>query len=191
MSRRWWLIVLGAIAVVLVGAGLVQAFGGGAGDSNTTTTTAAQAAETWAGGVCGALGTWKQDVTTAVTSAKSNITKDGLTKALDDVKTATSKLHDSLAAVGDPPTPAADQARTALQTLQDALQKQVDAIKQALDNASGVAGLAAAAPTITASFTAMKAAFSTAASSLRSLPTGTLATGFSDAPACQSLGSNA
>ena len=123
---------LGLLAAVIALAA-TPALGGCGGDDETS------AGEQWAGSVCSELSTWVTSVETAITSLTDNplsLDKEAVQAATTDVKGATDKLVDGLAALGPPETEAGSQAKSELDSLGTQLQQQLDEVQQETDAGS-------------------------------------------------------
>jgi len=143
----------------------------------------------WANGVCSAVGTWKDSLTSAAEPLKSgNVSKDSLQTAANDVKSATDTLQSDLKDLGKPNTQAGQQAQDEINTLTSELQTDVDTIKSAAEGASGVSGISSAVTTATTTVSTMKAQVSSTVTSLKQLDAkGELNTAFKQADSCQQL----
>jgi len=94
-----------ALASLLVLAVLAAGCGGGGGKDTTS-------AQDWADGVCSAINTWTDSLSSAGQSLSGgNLSKDSLESAAGDVKDATSQLKDDLSGLGTPDTKSGDQAK--------------------------------------------------------------------------------
>lgn len=173
-------------AVVLLAAGC-----GGSSDSGGTTGSNSDTPPTteWADGLCTAISTWKSTISSiGDTITGGDISKDSLTSAVDDAKSATETLTSDLDALGTPDTDAGQQAKDSIDQLSTELRDDVTTIQDELDSASGLTGLIAAIPTITKSLADMGTQISTAISDLESLDArGELESAFEDASSCDEL----
>ena len=171
--------VLAAAAVLAAGCG-----GGGGGSSSGTSSP-----DAWADGVCSALTTWANSLTTATSSLKGNLSKDSLKSASDDVTQATDKLASDLKSLGKPDTQAGDKAKSTLDTLSSQLSQDVDTIKKTADDASkGNGGIVQAVSTISTTLTTAGNQVQTAFSSLQQLDTkGELEKAFQNSASCKKL----
>ena len=143
----------------------------------------------WANGVCSAVSTWKDSLTSAAEPLTSgNISKDSLQSAADDAKSATDTLQSDLKDLGKPNIEAGQQAQDQINTLASDLQADVDTIKNATNGASGVSGIASAVTTAKTTVSTMKTQVSSTFTSLKQLDaTGDLTTAFQQADSCQQL----
>ena len=168
---------LGLLAVVIALA--ATALGGCGGDDETS------AGEQWAGSVCSEMSTWVTSVETAVTSLTDNplsLDKEAVQSATTDVKGATDKLVDGLAALGPPETEAGTQAKSELDSLGTQLQQQLDEVQQETDAGS------LSIVTVTAALSNASSAVKSTYESLKSIDSdGELRDGFENADTCDSL----
>jgi hypothetical protein len=127
-----------AFAVALVASAALLAAGCGKNDQPT-------AAE-WTDDLCSAITTWQSSITSIVTSLQSNgLTKDSLTSAFDDAKTATNELTSTLGDLGKPDSESGQQAQDAVDQLSSEISSDIQTIQDAVENASGVSGFLNAA----------------------------------------------
>ena len=168
-------------AVVAVAAVVVLAFlAAGCGsdkssESNPTTD--------WANGVCGAVTTYRQSVTDAADSLKSNVSQAGFKDATNQVQKATDTFVDKIKSLGKPETNAGEQAKTTLDTLSGQLQTGLDTVKNAGDQ-----GLVQSLSTVTTALATAQTQIKTAFDQLKGLDAqGELSDAFKQASACDSL----
>jgi hypothetical protein len=176
------------VAVVVLVAGC-----GSNSSSKSTTTTASAASQrtAWANSVCAPLVTWKSTVKSIATQLGSQPSKSAISSSAKQAETATVTLMDSLKAVGKPPTPAADEAKSTVAQLRTDLSDAADQVKSATENVSGVQGTAAAASAVAATAKTLKSQVSSAAAKLKSLgPNGEWKQAFSEAESCKTLQSS-
>ena len=177
----------------LVAAVLLAAGCGSNGSSKSTTTTASTASQrtAWANSVCAPLVTWESTVKSTAAQLKSQPSKSGISSSAKQAETATQTLVDSLKAVGKPPTPAAEEAKSTLDQLRTELGDGADQIKNETENISGAQGIAAATSALTATTKTMKSQVSSAVTNLKSLgPNGEWKLAFSQAQSCKMLQSS-
>ena len=169
----------GACAAVL--AALAVA---GCGSSNTTTAT-----DTWATGVCTAITTWQNQLTSIENTVKSGgVTKDSINTAVTQAKDATNQLGDSLKKLGKPDTQAGQQAKDDVNQLSSELNKNVQTIQDAISNASGAAGVLTAVSTASSTLVTMGNQVSTTLTDLQKLdPKGEIQQAFKQSSSCKSL----
>ena len=104
----------------------------------------------WANGLCSSITTWQSEITTIVDSLKGgNLSQDSLTAAVDDAEEATRNFTTSLKGLGRPDTEAGQQAQDSVNELTTQIDDDMTKIQDTVSNASGVAGVIAAVPTIT------------------------------------------
>jgi len=176
--------VIGLAAVVIVFIA-VKAFGGK--DTTSSTTTTASAATAWADGTCGALVTWKDSVTAAAHSLKTTPTRDGVNQAVDDAKSATKTLADTVRGLDAPGTAAGAKAHDTISSLETQMQTGVSKLQSAAGKVSGLSGTVEAVSTISTTLVTMRDQLSAAADALRGLPTGELQDAVASSPSCGKL----
>ncbi len=175
-------------AATVVGAALLAAGCGGSSDSGDSSTDASPAAE-WADGLCTAISTW----TTSISSIGDSITagglsKDSLTGAVDDAKSATETFTSDIEGLGKPDTEAGQQAKESVDQLATDLKSEVATIDEALDGASGVAGILAAVPVISSALGTMGTEVTSTLSELEGLDAkGELESAFEGSSSCNDL----
>jgi len=175
------------LAATVAGAALLAAGCGGSSDS--TTTADVSPTTEWADGLCSAINTFTASITSIVDPIKSgDISKDSLTTAVDDAKSATDTLTSDLEGLGKPDTEAGQEAKDSVDKLSTDLKAEVTTIQGALDGASGIAGYIAAAPVILTSLGTMGTDVTSTITTLQGLGAkGELETAFKDAPSCSTL----
>jgi hypothetical protein len=162
---------------------------GSKSSNNTETTSPVAAATAWAGGVCLAFTTWKQDLVDASNSLKANPNQTQLYESVTAAKTATTDLKNTITGIGKPPVADSKTAQTALDSLRAQLTTSVNTIQSSIDGVSSVTEAAAVVPSVKTELQKMQTELKNAGSTLKELPSGTLHDGFAAAPNCQSLGS--
>jgi hypothetical protein len=142
--------------------------------------------EDWANGVCSSLSTWKTSITSATDSVRSgNVTKDSITGAVDDAKTATDKLTSDLKKLGKPNTSAGAEAQTTVDQLSTQVSDGVDTIQATVKNISSVSSALAAVSTVSTTLKTINNDISTAFKTLSNLQPGSeLQKAFQSAPDC-------
>ena len=139
MSKR-----LALIAAVAIAALLAAGCGSSSDSGDATPTTE------WADGLCSSITTWKSSITSIIDTLKAGgLTKDSLTTAVDDAQSATNTFTTSLKDLGRPDTDAGQQAQDSVNELTTQIDDDMTKIQDTVSNASGVAGILAAVPTIT------------------------------------------
>jgi len=176
MTKRLALIAALAVCALL-------AAGCGSSDSDTTPTTE------WANGLCTSITTWKTEITSIVDSLKGgNLSQDSLAAAVDDADEATRNFTSSLKSLGRPDTEAGQEAQDSVNELTTQIDADMATIQDAVSNASGVAGVLAAVPTIT---TAIQSAGNQIADTIAGFEDldakGELESAFKDADDCKTL----
>jgi hypothetical protein len=167
------------LAVLTAGCG---GDGGGGGDKTTS-------AQDWADGVCSAINTWTDSLSSAGQSLSGgNLSESSLTGATDDLKDATAQLKDDLSGLGTPDTESGDQAKQTTDELSKSIQDGVDTIEGAVKDATSGGGIVTAATTVTSTLSTMGNQVQTAFGDLKKLdPGGELESAFKDANSCKSL----
>ena len=131
MLKRILLVVVACTALVAAGCG-----GSDDSSSGTSETT------TWANGLCSAITTWTSSLSSIADTLKDgNLSKDALTSAADEAKTATEAFTSDLDELGTPDTDAGQQARDSIDQLSTDLKSDLTEIEDAIDGASGVSGI--------------------------------------------------
>jgi hypothetical protein len=186
MSSRTLRTVVIGVAVVVVAFVLFKALGDD-DNSSASTTTAASQADAWAEGTCNALVSWKGDVVAAANALKAKPTRDNAKQAVDDAKTATLTLTDSLSALGTPGTSAGSEAQDTVGALKTQMQTGLSKIQSAAAKLSGVSGSVEAVSTISSTLVTMRDQLTAAGNTLRNLPSGELENAIAGAPSCNKL----
>ena len=170
-----------ALGAAVVAAAAILAAGCGKNDQPTTSE--------WAGDLCSALTTWQSSITSIVTSLQSGgLTKDSLTSAFDDAKSATNELTSSLDDLGKPDTQSGQQARDAVDQLSSEMKANIQTIQDAVDNASGISGALTAAQVTKDTITKAGTQVSTTITTLQDSATqGELQSAFKSSSSCQKL----
>jgi hypothetical protein len=144
-------------------------------ESNSTTD--------WANSLCSAVTTYRQSVTDAADSLKSNVSQAGFKDATNQVQKATDTFVDTVKSLGKPDTKAGEQAKTTVETLSGQLQTGLDTVKNAGDQ-----GLVQSLSTVTTALATAQAQIKTAFDQLKGLDAqGELSDAFKHASACDSL----
>jgi hypothetical protein len=183
MSRLY---VLTAIAALV---GISFALTGCGSSSTKTTTSAASELETWAGGLCTAVGNYKASVAaTRATLHVRNLSRPALQVAAQDFSAATRELTHDLDELGPPPLPQPEEAKKIIGDLRAGLSKQGDKIRAVTTNASSTGDVEQAASNISDALTAATDEASHAVSELRKLdPKAEVEQAFNSADSCSSL----
>jgi len=176
--------LLGALASLLLLAVLAAGCGGGDGGGNKTTS-----AQDWADGVCSAINTWTDSLSSAGQSLSGgNLSKDSLESATNDVKDATAQLKDDLSGLGAPDTESGDKAKQTTDDLSNNIQEGVDTIEGAVKDATDGGSIVSAVTTVTSTLSTMGSQVQTAFNELEQLdPGGELESAFKNASSCKSL----
>lgn len=170
-----------AFAAVVVATAALLAAGCGKNDQPTTSE--------WANDFCSAITTWQSSITSIVTSLQSGgVTKDSLTSAFDDAKSATNELTSTLGDLGKPDTQSGQQAQDAVEQLSSEIKTDIQTIQDAVDNASGITGALSAAQTTKDTITKAGTQVSSTVTTLQGLDgQGELKDAFTSSSSCQTL----
>ena len=170
--------------------------GGDDESSSQTTTEASTGAQTgtstdeWANSFCSALTTWKNDLEEAAEPLTdlSSLSEESLQQAADDAKTATETLSDTLNDLGRPDISSGEQIRSSVQDLATDVENGADEIETAVEGVASVADIPSAIDTITTTVTDMGTEVDGAMQTLEGAdPSGELMTAFADADSCGEL----
>ena len=175
-----------AIAVLAL-AGLAAGCGGS--DSETETSPTAE----WADGFCGAVTDWTNELQTITQqfSDASNLSQDGLQSAADDVRTATQTLIDDLKDLGAPDTDSGQEVKSSLDSLSTTLDTETSTIEDTADGVSSIADLPSAISKISASLGALGTAFSQTLQTIEDADaSGELQSALQDSPDCADITSS-
>lgn len=177
----------GATAVLSV-ALIAFAFGCGS-NAEPTTGSSAQSQQVWANSVCNAFLSWESSVKSIGQGLKGQArSKSAIQQAAREVQGASTTLRTTVKSLGKPPTPAAAQAKSIIQTLANELQSAGAAVNDALSKASGAKGVGQAASVAQQQVTKAFSDVSAAVTQLQSLNAqGTWKKAFSSAQSCQAL----
>jgi hypothetical protein len=152
-----------------------------------------ETAQEWANSFCSSVTTWKNSVTSTVSSLKgSSLTKDSITSAFDDFKSATKTFENDVKKLGKPPTKSGDQAKQDVDNLTSQVDDSVQALQSAVNNASsGAGGILSAVSVASTEFTKVKTEVQSTFQSLQQLePGGELQQAFQQSESCKSLKSS-
>ena len=166
--------------------------GGDDESSSQTTTEASTGASTdeWADSFCSALTTWKNDLEEAAEPLTdlSSLSEESLQQAADDAKTATETLSESLNGLGRPDISSGEQVRSSVQDLATDVENGADEIETAVEGVASIADIPSAIDTITATVTDMGTEVDGAVQTLEDADlSGELVTAFADADSCGEL----
>jgi hypothetical protein len=173
MKRR---ALIGAVGVAALLLSLAAAGCGGSKSSTSETTVQ------WANGVCGAVSTWKNQLTKLAGSIRANgLSEQSLQTTASSIQAATKTMANTLKSLGAPKTDAGTKAKQSVDALAKQLSENAAAIKKAFNSAT----IAEAATTIATSFASMQATAKQTVSTLQSLDTkGELKDAFEQADKC-------
>jgi hypothetical protein len=177
-----------ALASVLALAVLAAGCGGGGGSSSSST----KSPEEWADGLCSAINTWTDSLTTASQSVTGgNLSENSLKQAASDLKDSTAQLKDDLEGLGKPDLDSGDQAKEDVDTLSSNISDGVDKIDGAIKDAQNGGSVVNALTTVTSTISTMGTQVQTTFNELKSLdPAGELKSAFENASSCNSLPSS-
>lgn len=147
----------------------------------------------WASGFCSAITDWTDELqnVTSQFSDTSNLSEEGLQSAAEDVRTATQTLVDDLKDLGRPETASGEEVENSLNELSDTLESETAEIEDTAEGVSNLTQLPAAITTITSSLSAMATSFSTTLTAIQSADVGDeLQTALEDSPECAGISSS-
>jgi archaellum component FlaC len=182
-----------ALAACFASFALFAAGCGGDDESSSQTTTEAStgaSTDEWADSFCSALTTWKNDLEEAAEPLTdlSSLSEESLQRAADDAKTATETLSDSLNGLGLPNISSGEQVRSSLQDLATDVENGANEIEAAVEGVASVADIPSAIDTITTTVTDMGTEVDGAVQALEDADAGgELKTAFADADSCGEL----
>ena len=177
--------VVKARAAFAVGAATLALVAAGCGSDEPEVSATTQ----WAGDLCTAVDTWRDDISSVAASITSNPTRDGLEDAADEAKESTEALIDTLRGLGAPETESGEDAQAALDTLSDELESDLDEIEEATEDVSDVQGLIDAASQVSTAVSSITSSVSTAFGDLGALSDvgDELQDAFAEAEACDGV----
>jgi len=182
-----------ALTACFVSFALFAAGCGGDDESSSQTTTDASteaSTDEWADSLCSALARWKKDLEEAAAPLTdlSSLSEESLQQAADDAKTATETLSDSLNELGRPDISSGEQVRSSVQDLATDVANGANEIETAVEGVGSVADIPSAIDTITATVTDMGTEVDGAVQTLEDADvSGELKTAFADADSCGEL----
>ena len=175
-----------ALAACVALFALVAAGCGGDDESSSQT-------EEWASSVCSAVTTWKNDLEQAAEPLTdlSSLSEESIRQAADDAKSATETLADSLKGFGRPETGSGEQVESAVNDLATKLESSAAEFETAVEGVSSVADIASAVATITTILTTLGTTAESAVQTLEDADvSGELKTAFDQADSCEDLASS-
>ena len=169
-----------AYGVAFVAAAALAAAGCGGDDSEVSASTQ------WAGDLCTAVNTWRNEIAATASTLASNPTREGLEQAASDAESTTKTLIDTVEGLGAPDTTSGQEARATVDSLASSLQSDVETIRGAVENVSDVQGLLAAVSTVSKTVANISAELSSSLDDLGSLRNtdDELKQSFADADSC-------
>lgn len=170
------LAVLAVLALVAAGCG---------GSSADT-----KANEAYANSVCGAIGTWEQQIKTIATGFSGGVSKASLQSKVAQAVTATRTLAKQVKAVPPPNTSDGQAAKAQVDQLASQVTSTVGSAQSAVASIPDNASLTTVAAALVPLAPQVKGLVSTAKATVTSLQTakGSLASAFKSADSCKSLG---
>ena len=177
-----------ALAACVALFALVAAGCGGNDESSSESAT-----EAWASSACSAVTTWKNDLDQAAQPLTdlSSLSEESIRQAADDAKSATETLADSLKGLGRPDTSSGEQVESAVDDLAAKLESSATEIETAVEGVSSVADIPSAVGTITTTLTALGTTADSAVQTLEDADaSGELKTAFDQADSCEELTSS-
>jgi hypothetical protein len=182
VKRRLTLLAALVSAIALVASGC------GSSDESSSSSDTSPTAE-WANSLCTVLVTWTSAMSSIGGSlTSSGLSKEGLTSAADDVKSANEDLVAGLSGLGKPDTEAGQEAKDSLDQLSEDLKTDTQKIQDAVDGATGLSGVLSAVPVVTATLTTMGSQLSSTFQGLEQLDAkGELKDAFEQSSACKDL----
>jgi hypothetical protein len=179
--------VAGAAAVA---AAVAFAVTGCGGSESSTTTSPGSELQSWAAGLCTAVGKYKASIAAARASLHvRQLSRPAIQVALQDASAARRQLADDLEELGPPPAPQpAEPAGQVVNELLRGLRKQANKIRSVVTNASGSGDVRQAASNTTDALTAATDEASQAVGELRKLnPKPEVEQAFDNADSCAAL----
>ena len=133
--------------------------------------------------------TWKNDLEKAAEPLTdlSSLSEESLQQAADDAKTATETLSDSLNGLGRPDISSGEQVRSSVQELATDIENGANEIETAVEGVASVADIPSAIDTITTAVTDMGTEVDGPCKRSRIDVSGELVTAFADADSCGEL----
>lgn len=173
-----------ALALLLSALALFAAGCGGGGNSDQ------KANETYANGVCTAIGSWASQVKSLATVPGGGINKSSIDTKLSQFETATKQLVSQIKAVPAPNTSEGQTAKKQIEQLAAQIQSTSAAVKAAASTLPANATLAQMVSALSKLVPQFQTLQSSAQSTLKTLQSagGSLADAFKSEPACQKLG---
>ena len=144
----------------------------------------------WADGLCSSITTWQSSITSIIDTLKGgSLSKDSLTSRRRRRGGARPRhFTPSLKGLGRPDTEAGQQAQDSVNELTTQIDDDMTKIQDTVSNASGVAGVLAAVPTITTTIQSAGNQVADTISGFRDLDAkGELESAFKDAESCKTL----
>jgi len=172
------------LASLLALAVLAAGCGGGGGSSSST-----KSPQDWADGVCSAINTWKDSLSSASESVTGgNLSENSLKQAASDLKDSTAQLKDDLDGLGKPDLESGDKAKDDVDTLSSNVSDGADKIEGALKDVQNGGSIVSALTTGTSTISTMGNQVQSTLNDLKTVdPAGELKSAFENASSCKSL----
>jgi len=172
------------LASLLALAVLAAGCGGGGGSSSST-----KSPQDWADGVCSAINTWKDSLSSASESVTGgNLSENSLKQAASDLKDSTAQLKDDLDGLGKPDLESGDKAKDDVDTLSSNVSDGADKIEGALKDVQNGGSIVSALTTVTSTISTMGNQVQSTLNDLKTVdPAGELKSAFENASSCKSL----
>lgn len=173
-----------AAAVIVVAALSAAGCGGSSDDSSSASPTSE-----WADGLCSAITSWTSSLSSIGDTLKEgNLSKDSLTSAVDDAKSATDTFTSDLDGLGLPDSDVGQQAKDSVDQLSTDLKSDMTKIQDALDGVSGVSEILTAVSVVSSTLVKMGSQVSSTITSFQDLDAkGELESAFKQADSCTEL----
>jgi uncharacterized phage infection (PIP) family protein YhgE len=178
------------LAVTCLLASALVAAGCGGDDESTTETSTEAAADEWASSVCSAVTTWKSDLEAAADPLTdlSSLSEESVRQAADDAKTATDTLTDSLRSLGRPNIESGEQVESSLDDIVTEVENAANEVEAAVEGITSVVDIPSAVSTITTTVADMSTEIDGAVQTLEDADArGELKTAFDNADSCDEL----
>ncbi len=178
------------VVTCLLASALVAAGCGGDDESSTTETSTEAAAEEWASSVCSAVTTWKSDLEAAADPLTdlSSLSEESVRQAADDAKTATDTLTESLRSLGRPDIESGEQVESSLDDIVTEVENAANEVEAAVEGITSVTDIPSAVGTITTTVSDMSTEIDSAVQTLEDADArGELKTAFDNADSCDEL----
>jgi hypothetical protein len=183
---------LRALGLVVLALALVAAGCGGGDDEEAAGTTEAGTSATveWAGSVCTAITTWKNELGQILDELAdpSSLDEQSLEDAANDAKAATDTMVDELQSLGAPDTESGQDVEQAVDDFEKTMEDDVSEIEDTAEGISGITDLPGAITSISSSLSSMSAAFTSTLQTIEDADVqGELEDAFDESESCDEL----